>query len=190
MGDHAGESQEQATPRPKSHREFSAGDSSEQRRFESKEEGVAFKALQRYFPSAPKIEIYDDIPEYGDGTLFLAIASPGTDADGKIQGPYEYQVLVRNGKGVVYTDFSQTLRQGAREPHWLSRYVAPDAVLAAISFVVVGAGVAAWYRFGARPENTTVITAISGAMTTVLGYWFGRMSAPSKDPEAGARKET
>ncbi|NKK81729.1 hypothetical protein [Rhizobium leguminosarum] len=144
----------------------------------SRDEFVALKALKKYDFNASSYNLYDTIDNFGGGTLVLAEVFSGTGA--QQSGPYEYQILVKNGRGVVYSDFSQTVRQGTERTSLFARLVYADTVIAGLTFVLTFAFLI-FSAIGNAPE------ALGVALTTVIGFWFGRNTASSLSPNAGTR---
>ncbi|WP_181171706.1 hypothetical protein, partial [Mesorhizobium sp. B2-6-7] len=107
---------------------------------------------------------------FGGGTLVLVdtFRHPENEV-GRVA--HDYQVLVKNGKGIVYNDYTQALRLGSERADFLSRLVSPDTVLALLTLVLVAAFLAFW---GVFKEKTPEVLGV--ALTTVIGFWFGRQS--------------
>lgn len=149
---------------------------------------MAIEAIQRFDPRAVKINTYDEIRDYGGGTLVLAEFYNRPDpGKSKGDGPYEYQVLVKDGRGAVYQDWSQTLRQGSRGAEIISKMSSPDVVTAVLTFVLVAAYIAlvGILPLHADASQASAISkdasqALGGALTTVLGFWFGRQSSKGR----------
>ncbi|MES0090714.1 hypothetical protein [Mesorhizobium sp. M0030] len=137
-------------------------------------EKIAIEALNRHDKNIDHIEPYDEIENFGNSTLVLAeVFWPPAVGKKDFDGPYEYQVVVRNGRGSVYSDFSQTVREGSKQAEIISRLASPDVVTAILTFILVLAYICLVGLKLATPEASQ---ALGTALSTVLGFWFGRQT--------------
>lgn len=138
----------------------------------STEEQLALKALRRYDFNFTGYNLYDTIPNYGRGVLVLAeVFRP----NGDITETVEYQVYVEDGHAMVFTDVSQTLRYGRRNADWVSRLTTPDTVIAILTAVLLVGYLTHSFAMDEVPEI------LSTAMTTIIGFWFGRHFKASEE---------
>lgn len=138
-------------------------------------EVLAMKAIKRYDPRVVHMDTYDEISEFGGGTLVLAeVYYPAKEGETKLEGPHEYMVVIRNGRGFVYNDWSIVLREGAKKTEFISRLAAPDFVTAALTFTLVIAYII--LVSGLVTPVDHAVQALGAALTTVLGFWFGRQT--------------
>lgn len=137
-------------------------------------EKIAIDALNRHDKNIQRIEPYDEIENFGNATLILAeVYWPAPPGKKDLDGPYEYQVVIRNGRGSVYSDFSQTVREGSKQAEIISRLASPDVVTAILTFILVFAYI---YLVGFKLASPEAAQALGTALSTVLGFWFGRQT--------------
>ena len=141
----------------------------------STDERIALRELRRYNPDFQDYNLYDVIPSYGGGTLICAEIFQNDD--GKRER-HEWQVLVRDGKAKVYTDCNETLRQGSEIGDWVTKATAPSTVLAVLTLIIVCAFIAFSLK---NPPGAP--DSLGVALSTVLGYWFGRLSTAGTDKQ-------
>lgn len=134
---------------------------------------IALDAIRRYDPKAEDINFYDEVRDFGGGTMMLAEVYYPPQKPGDEKGRSEYFVMVRNGRGAVFHDYAMALREGSRPAEFISKVASPDVVTAILTFVLVFAFIAAAFNTIPRGEETK---ALGTALTTVLGFWFGRQS--------------
>lgn len=135
------------------------------------EEEAALKALLKYNPEAVDPRVFNTIPNFLGGTLYL-LEHGKVDEDGDREE--EWLVLIRPGRPpAVYYDYEQLLQSVPEYRSRISQIVSPDSVLALISVVILVAVITIYAVRG------TVEEPFRGALTAVLGFWFGK-SLPTK----------
>lgn len=143
----------------------------------SKSEERAIAAIRRYDPKVTTIDTYDEIPDFGGGSLVLAeVYYPPKAGATDPTGPSEYQVLVRRDRSIVFNDWQHALRAGSRQAEVISTLASPDVVTAALTFVLVISYIVLVTVTTEQDPNAEAIRALGAALTTVLGFWFGRQS--------------
>jgi hypothetical protein len=133
------------------------------------EEQVALDALVKYNPVAKNPHIFNVIPNFLGGTLYLFELGEET-ADGREE---EWCVIVKNGHPKVYYDYEQVLRGVVESRSLISEIFSPNVILAVISAIILLGSIAIYAMKG------TVEEPFRGALTAVLGFWFGK-SLPTK----------
>jgi len=139
-------------------------------------EQTAYRALRRFdanIKSEDQIRFYDIIEHYGQGTLVLAEFRDTNDP----QDPFthEFQVLVVNGRSYVFNDWHAAIREGGRRASLISQLTAAEAFTAILTILLLGAFVAfAWQHI--ETQRTTAAQILGAAVTTIIGFWFGRQT--------------
>jgi hypothetical protein len=129
-----------------------------------KEEQIALEALQKYNPDAKNPHVFNIIPNFLDGTLCLielGEADPHGDRE-------EWCVLVKNGRGTVYYDYEQVLQGVVDSRSRIAEIFSSNVILAVISAVILAAAIGFYWAKGTLEEP------FRGALTAVLGFWFGK----------------
>lgn len=83
----------------------------------------------------------------------------------------EYCILVRNGGGFVYPDLSMAFREGSRPAEFITKMSSPDVATAILTMFLVSPFI---YLAFTGKTATDETKALGAALTTVLGFWFGR----------------
>ncbi|KAA3512735.1 hypothetical protein G6L63_10075 [Agrobacterium vitis] len=134
---------------------------------------IAMEYLKKYDPKVEDVNFFDEIHDFGGGTMVLAeVKYPAVGAS-KEKHASEYFILVRNGRGFVFQDYAMALREGSKPAEIISKIASPDVVTALLTFFLVGAFVFLTFT---ETEQTDQTKALSAALTTVLGFWFGRQT--------------
>jgi hypothetical protein len=129
-------------------------------------EETALKALLKYNPDAINPRVFNTIPNFLGGTLYLL--EHGKDRE------EEWLVLIKPGRAPsVYYDYEQLLFSVPDYRSPFSQIVSPDSVLALLSALIVAAAIVIYATHG------TVEEPFSAALSAVLGFWFGK-SLPTK----------
>ncbi|OWV70420.1 hypothetical protein ATY77_16775 [Rhizobium sp. R634] len=98
------------------------------------------------------------------------------DGETDLVGPSEYQVLVRKERSIVFNDWQHALRAGSGQGEVISTLASPDVVTAALTFVLVISYIILVTITTDADPNAEALKALGPALTTVLGFWFGRQS--------------
>jgi hypothetical protein len=155
------------TQPPEEHTSEEIGKASEEtKRQETAEEELAREEVKRYNRHAGNPRVIKTIPNYANGTLCLVEFD---DLSGKEEIWY---VVVRGNRAIVFYDAEHALNEGARQ-RWFVDFAAPGVVVAALTFIVVAACIAAFFN-SAAPH--TVAEPFNAALTVVLGFWFGKFA--------------
>jgi hypothetical protein len=128
------------------------------------EEQLALDALIKYNPDAKNPRVFNVIPHFLGGTLVL-VEHGEADEEGNRE---EWCVLVKHGRATVYYDYEQVLLGVVESRSLISELFSSNVVLAAITALIVGAVIAIYLIRG------TVEEPLRGALTVVLGFWFGK----------------
>ena len=129
-----------------------------------KDEQLALDALIKYDPDAKNPRVYNVIPRFLGGTLCL-VEHGDENEDGDRE---EWCVLVKHGRATVYYDYEQVLLGVVESRSFISEIFSTNVILAVLSALVVVAVIAMYAM------HNTVEEPLRGALTAVLGFWFGR----------------
>jgi hypothetical protein len=129
-----------------------------------KDEQVALNALLKYNPDAKNPQVFNVIPRFLGGTLCLVEHGEEDQyGDGE-----EWCVLVKNGRGTVYYDYEQVLQEVVGSRSLIAEVFSSNVILAVLSVVIVLAAIVIY------ATQRTVEEPFRGALTAVLGFWFGK----------------
>ncbi len=132
----------------------------------SREEDIAVKALQKFNPKATDINVWSTIPNLLGGTVVLIEFKDPDDE-------HQWSVLVRGGRGIVYTEWEEILKQVPDyKPSLLSQISNPQVVIALLTFSILLAGVVAYFVTGDVKEP------LRAGLASVIGFWLGRAVPP------------
>jgi hypothetical protein len=123
----------------------------------------------KYNPVAKNPRIFNIIPNFLGGTLYLIELADET-SDGREE---EWCVLVKNRYPKVYYDYEQMLRDIVEARSLISEIFSPNVILTIISAIILLGSIVVYIM------KSTVEEPFRGALTAVLGFWFGK-SLPTK----------
>jgi hypothetical protein len=132
------------------------------------EEKAALNALLKYNPDAKDPHVFNTIPRFLGGTLYLI--EFGEERDNRRE---EWCVLVKNGRATVYYDYEYVLQSVAESRTLIDELFSSNVILAVISALILAGAFIAFYLKGSVDEP------FRGAITAVLGFWFGKTAPKS-----------
>ncbi len=129
------------------------------------EDEIAIKALYAYNKQASDPRIYNRIKDYAGGTLYLVefVTPPSQEQE-------YWSVLIRDGETQVFYDHEMALREAVMWTRRVTSINFSTIVISVISIIIVGAVVYFLWRDG----KTESIKPLDYALTSVLGFWFGK----------------
>jgi len=138
---------------------------------------IAFDALHvhdRNIKLHDQVHFYEIIDDYGGGTLLLAEFTDTLDPDDN--NLYHFQVIVRGSKADVHTGWTTAYREGQQQRRSLvEQLTSVDVFTPILTLVLVFSFLYfAWDHLTAA--ELAAEKTLGGAITTVIGYWFGRQS--------------
>lgn len=77
-------------------------------------------------------------------------------------------MLVKKGRGTVYYDYEQVLQEVVGSRSLIAEVFSSNVILAVLSVVIVLAAIVIY------ATQRTVEEPFRGALTAVLGFWFGK----------------
>ncbi|TWF54900.1 hypothetical protein [Neorhizobium alkalisoli] len=134
------------------------------------QQNLALQAISRYDPQAQQVNIYAIVPEFGGGVMMLAEFT-NKSSNGQ---RHEYFVHVKDGTAWVYSDYAMAMRVGSKQADVIAKIVSADFVTAIVTVMLVGSFI--FLALDEARAQTEATKMLATALTTVLGFWFGRQT--------------
>lgn len=134
------------------------------------EDQIAIKALQAYNGEAQGPNVYNRLKGYAGGTLYLIEFSY---SDGSNE---HWSVLVRGDETQVFYDHEMALRESVMWARSTTFLTLGGLVTAVISVAIV----VVFLWFAVKGDNSKEPQSLAYALSSVLGFWFGKSVTSSK----------
>jgi hypothetical protein len=132
----------------------------------TREELAAVAAVKRYNKGAKNPRVIKTIPLQSAGGYVCLVEFEDADNDEQ-----HWPVVVRGWRADVYYDWEFAMVD-ATSRRWFFEFFSADVVLAILSFGILITVVIMFFK----ATNHEVPQVFAGALTTVLGFWFGKLA--------------